>query len=157
MFENLIDDIMKKDNLVDGTYYIVNNKTGKYMDVLYSATANRSSIGQWDKTCCDNQKFILTSKGNDEWEISSVYAKKAVDVENSSACLGARVIIFDKNNSTAQRFKIVKNKQGVYKILTKTSNYENAVGVENNSNDKGAVLKQTKSDEPSAVWVFEKI
>lgn len=157
MIENLMDDIMKKDSLVDGIYYIINNKSGKYMDVLYSATANRSPIGQWDKTCCENQKFILTSKGNDEWEISSVYAKKAVDVENSSANLGARVIIFDKNNTTAQRFKIVKNKHGVYNILTKTSNYQNAIGVENSSNDKGAVLKQTKSDDSSAAWVLEKI
>lgn len=158
MLENIMDDVLKKDKLIDGVYYIVNHKSGMYMDVLNKATSDRSPVGQCEKTACDNQKFKLTDKGNGEWEISSVFAKgKAVDIENSSSANGARVIIYSINNTNAQRFKIEKGESGCYSILTKTSNFKNAIGTKDGSVDAGVALIQLSANDESAVWEFVKI
>jgi hypothetical protein len=87
--------------------------------------------------------YTLTGKGSN----------KALDVDNNSNSTGAKVQIWDRNSSTAQRWVITRNDDGTYKLTHKGTN--KVLDVDNNSSQNGAKVQQWDDNGTNAQrWII---
>lgn len=139
-------------------YVIRNVKSGLFADIAGSSASNGTEVIQYEKRAEPNQKFIISSAGNGEYFIIPVIDTNKRLTVNSTASdeNGANICISDNNNSTNQRFKIVRCGDN-FKILTQSSNYAQCIGIANSSTVSGALLQQLPNDHTAnnaLVWMF---
>lgn len=73
----------------DGTYFIGNKQTGKYMDLGGAGTADGTNIQQWDFHGGVQSQWNITLDQYGYYLIQSAYTGKYVGVENSSSSINA--------------------------------------------------------------------
>lgn len=148
-------------SLKDGAVYsVVNKDTGYNLDINGASTDNLSSVIQWYGNNADNQKFVLKSAGNGEWWIYPYHVNRLVsviDVNDNGTTDGTDIILYQTNGGNNQRFRIQQNNDGSYKILTKTSNFDMAVGIRNSSSIAGESCIQTNKNNFGTSWYFNEI
>lgn len=111
----------------DGSYSIINKATGLALDVANALFANGSNIQVYRRNnYSDSQKFWLEpiSILNDGiYTINPIEdPNKVFDVQNGSNGNGAPIQIYESNNSLAQRFELVYDKDtDTYWIRTAAS------------------------------------
>lgn len=128
----------------DGTYYIKNVNSGKYLDVANASAENGANIQQYDFNGCAAQKFQIKSDGNGYYYIltgASNYTS-CVDVTGGSSENGANMEQWEYWGGDMQKFKLAKNSDGSYSFITKASGNKAAVDVYNMSSDNGANVCQ---------------
>lgn len=86
------------------------------------------------------QRWRFIYLGNGEYKIKDEHSNKFLTVENNSTADGAYMCIYIGSNWDGQIFSIVKNSDGTYAILTKSSNYQMAVTADASG---GAIKQQT--------------
>lgn len=126
---------------LDGTWFIQNRNSGKYMDLAAEhASENGGNIQQWEYAGGNNQKFQFTHLGDGTYKISVVESGKVVDVDGISKNEGANVFQWDYFGSFNQQFVMQSTGDGYYKIIPKHSG--KVVEVENASSANGANVRQ---------------
>ena len=71
-------------DLANGTYYIQNGATGRYMDVEGPSAAEGAYIQQWSFSTSAQKRWILTSAGGGYYTIKSEYSGKYVGIDFSA-------------------------------------------------------------------------
>lgn len=143
---------------LDGTYYIKNKNSGKYLDVDYGKADNGTNIQQHDFNGCHAQQFKLVSDGNGYYSIltGSTDFKGGLDVSGASKADGANIIQWANRGGNHQKFQLVKIGDA-YAIKTKISNCYSAVEVYNHSKSSGANVNQWKYyGNNNQLWYLEK-
>ena len=123
--------------------YIVNRNSGKVLDVRGPSSANGTAIQQWDYANRTNQKFkmVYTASGNFYSFVPQNATSAPIEVENNSTENGTKIQIWAKPSSgylNSQRFRIVPNSDGSYKITTYATNYQKVIEVGSESTSNGA-------------------
>lgn len=130
--------------VAEGTYYIKNVNSGKYLDVENSSAENGANIRQWTYNGCNAQKFRIKSDGNGYYYIltgASDYTK-CVDIDSGSSADGTNVLQWEYWGGDMQKYKIAKNADGSCSFITKASRGNSCLDVYNISMEDGANVNQ---------------
>ncbi|TBW58461.1 pectate lyase [Marinobacter halodurans] len=107
----------------DNVYNIVNESTGRYMDVANDSRENGAIINLWQKNGRTNQQFKVSSIGNGYWVIHPTNgdARKSLDVAGRSTDDGARILQWDYWGGDNQQWKFIQADNGSIKIQSRRS------------------------------------
>ena len=103
----------------NGTYFIKNRETDRYLDIEGPSMAGNATIHQWDYYGHDSQKWIFELKDDGYYTIKSVYSGLYLSVKDDSAEQNAAVIQHSGGGGLGQRWKIKKISCGAYIISAK--------------------------------------
>ena len=126
--------------LVPGLYTIRNLNSG-----LYVGTNKLDSLVQTDKP----EKWRIMYSGSGKLLISKdmkipPFVPIHVLVDGGSTENGADVVFASADNSAADNFSIINNKDGTYSILTEISDLRSCLDVADSSKEVGANIRQWK-------------
>ena len=146
-------------NVLDGTYYIKNKFSGKYLDVANGSSANNANVQQYAYNGCDAQKFKLVSTGDGYYNIytgASGYTK-VVDVAGKSAADNANILQYAYKGTDNQKFQFTKLSDGTYAIKTKVSGSNSCLDVYGWSTANGGNIAQYGYwGGDCQLWILEK-
>ena len=110
----------------EGYYKIVNEKSGKLLDVVGSGRTSGTLVDQWeDNGGSDNQKWIIQNAGNGYYNIISKLSGMYLTVNGNGANCDL-LCVADSTGGDNQKFKIVEKgtpkgektvEEGTYKIV----------------------------------------
>ena len=150
--------------LVSGQlYYLRNVKSDKYLDVPYSNGADGTDLIQHAFNGNRNQQFkLIYNATTNDYSLSPECASgSAIEITNASSSNNAIVQIWSKPASgpmDSQRFNILSNANGSYRLLSYTSAYTKAVVVEQASlDDNAAIIQYSDNGSTNGHWVFERV
>ena len=104
------------------TYYIRSKADGKYLAVPDGATANSTKIIKSDYLEWDYLKWEVESTNDGYYTITPKHVTTmALDIEGAYNDENTNVQIYIKNNTSAQKFKIVPQADYTYKIIPQSS------------------------------------
>lgn len=145
------------------TYYIRNVNSGKYLDVPNSNSNNGTDLIQYSYNGAINQQFkVVRNTTTGDYSLIPMCATgSAVEITNTSSANDAIVQIWAKPSSdymNSQKFRLARNSNGTYKILSYASNYTKAVVVKgaSKSND-AAIIQYTDNGTTNGHWSFEPV
>lgn len=100
----------------DGTYTIVNKNSGLVLDAAGQGTASGTVIQQYTENGGSNQRWQLSSLGNNRYKIIGVQSGKSFDIKGQSLANGAALQLYDYNGGENQQWIITKRADGYYTI-----------------------------------------
>lgn len=135
-------------------YNIINQGSGKYLEVAGASTSNGANVQQWSSNGYKNQQFTLTDMGNGVWSIRPVHSNQAVDLYNWSTVDGGTIKQWPYWGGQAQQWKLSLSGNGAIKIASAYTGKLISVA----DNLQGSDVFQ-KSDQGSAYqgWYFNPI
>lgn len=89
----------------EGTYLLVNAKSGKAVDVKGGGDASGANVQQWNVNRSDAQIWALTNQGG-QWQLICSLTGRSLDVAGGAMRNGANVQQWSDNDSGAQRWLI---------------------------------------------------
>ncbi|AWB46909.1 endoglucanase [Paenibacillus sp. CAA11] len=142
------------------TYKIVNQASGKVIDVPGGQNTNGLQLQQWPDNNATAQQWIVDDLGtyNNFYKLQSVSSSdhKVMDVRNGTKNNGEAIQLMQDLKNTAQQFRLIKLSNGNWSILNVNSN--KAVEVTGASNADGAKLQQNLyRGDLNQQWKFIKI
>jgi len=133
------------------TFYLVNRRSGKAIDVPGSSTADGTALIQWTKSTANNQRWTLTDLGSGLYKVVSVSSGKAVDINGGSSSDGATIIQWPYSGGTNQQWMLTDNGNGYFKIVSVRTG--KVIGVKDNSTaNSAAIVQQTDTNDLSQQW-----
>ena len=129
---------------LEGTYYIRNKFSGKYLDVTNYSADNNANIQQWEYLANAAQQFKFVDAGDGYYYIYTGASgfSKVVDVAGKSTADGANILQYAYKGSTNQKFKIEEVSSGVYAIKTGITSGASCLDVYGWSADNGGNIAQ---------------
>jgi hypothetical protein len=143
------------DTLEDGTYIIKASKNSKFViDVPESSKADGIKLIVYQYEGNDNQKFKLSSIGDNKYTIQCVHSGK---YWKSSGSKGAEITQagYVSSNSSDFTFTLIKQSDGSYRIMDSKGFYVGISGgkIANLTN----IILWTEASDDSQTYIFEKI
>ncbi|MBW8782915.1 MAG: RICIN domain-containing protein [Verrucomicrobia bacterium] len=126
--------------ILNGTFRVINRRSGKAFEVAGGSTADGAAIDQWSYSSGSNQKWTFTDQGNGQYQILGVASGKAVDVSNGSTANGAALIIWPWSGATNQKWTVTPTGDGFFKLTSVKSG--KVADVSNGSTADGAAVIQ---------------
>ena len=146
----------------NGYYYIKSKCNGLYLDVKGGKTDNGTQIQVYTENRSNAQKFklevikkksIIVEEGTYRIK-SALNENKAIDISEASTVKGAKVQIYNKNETIAQKFELISLGNGYYKIRAKCSNQ--MLDVKDRGQTSGTKVQQWTSNTSDAqIWKIE--
>ncbi|WP_152966142.1 RICIN domain-containing protein [Pseudobacteroides cellulosolvens] len=121
-------------------YKLVNENSGKVLDVLDGSTVNAAKIIQNTDSGSESQKWYFVDIDGTYKKIVNVKSGKVLDVNNESKDDGGSVIQYTSTGGANQQWKIVDNGNGYNKIVNKNSS--KLLDVNKQSTEDGALVQQ---------------
>lgn len=125
--------------VANGVYRIVARHSGKSADVYANGTANGTNVIQWQNHSGNNQRWNVTNLGGGQYQIMSVSANRALDVNNGGGS-GANVHIWDYWGGNMQKWTLTATSGGYYRV-TPVHNSGIALDVSGVSTANGANIQ----------------
>lgn len=126
--------------LSNGTFYIVNRKSGMALDVASASTANGANVLQWGGSGASNQRWTLTQLSGGYYSIIGVQSGKGLEVSQSSTADGANVNINSYSGANNQQWQFISIGNGYYRIVNRNSGKD--LDVAGQSESPGANVAQ---------------
>ena len=140
-------------HIANGTYRIVNRKSGKALDVSGGSTANGANVQQWTYNGGTNQRWQITHLGLQRYSIIGVGSGKALEVNGASQSFGANVDIWPYSSGSQNHVWIITPYNGYYRIQALHSGQ--ALNVAGGSTSDGANVTQWAFDGgTNSQWSF---
>lgn len=130
-----------KVKIPDGTYKVVNRRSGKAMEASDSGTSNGTQIGQWSYSGGNHQRWTLADRGGQRFSMIGVKIGKAIEVANSSKSDGAKVRLWTYGGSANQKFTFSPTKSRFYRVSPVHAS-DKYLEIDNASTDEGAKVIQ---------------
>lgn len=109
-----------------GIYYIINKRTGKYLDVQNAETADGTKLWTYEGNQSNAQKFKINYLGQETYELVPQVSSKVVQISNENE--DCNTIISKKNKGDKkQEFRIKAINSNTYRIYSNENNYVLAV------------------------------
>ncbi|WP_293602053.1 RICIN domain-containing protein, partial [Ruminococcus sp. CAG:330] len=126
------------------TYMFRNTNSGLYMEVANGKAEDNSNVQQWgaNEPAAHNSWTLKEFGGGYYYIISQLADGKTYYLNSTGSANGANIEIVTNNKSSSHLFKFVKNPDGTYNILTRTSYDAAAVEVANADRNSGANVQQ---------------
>ncbi|QYR20333.1 RICIN domain-containing protein [Paenibacillus sp. sptzw28] len=134
-------------------YKIINENSGKVLDVSNSSTADGANVQQWTSwSPGTNQQWDFVDAGGGYYKIMNVNSGKVLDVAGMSTADGANVQQYTSWSPGAnQQWQMVDNGNGTYKIVNKNSGKVLDVASASTS-DGGNVVQSTDNGAADQQW-----
>ncbi len=143
----------------DGTYYIRNKKSGKYLEVESRAAAQGAKVTQWSFNGYFNQQWKVTYRSDGYYTLEPAHTTGyALDVKNNYQQVGSLIDIWGTGSppNVYVKFIIAANGDGTYRIISKVSNDKMCLTVKFGSMENSAdVIQSNYTNAPSQQWYFE--
>ena len=144
----IFEEVASDSDITNGGIYMIKNvNSGKYLDVAGGVSANGTNVQQWSASepgaYYNTWKFV--SEGDGYYKIYSQVGNGntyLLDVANGSTGSGTNIQIWQNTYSDAQTFKIQKNDDGTYAILTKVTGAKSGLDIASGSTSNGANVQQ---------------
>ena len=157
-----VDEPVVAETLTEGAVFTIKNvKSGLYLEVKDGKAENASNVQQWgSESPANHNTWRAISAGNGYYYLYSQLGDKVtylLDLDRGLADDGTNIQIYTDTKADAQQFKFVKNSDGYYNILTKSSNDKSCIAVSDASTSNGANIIEwtlSKSD-TSQQWILE--
>ena len=120
---------VKVTEIPNGTYFMQNKRTEKYVDIENQTMSDGTQIHQWSFHGGNTQKWVFQQTGDGYYTIRSANASTSyyLGVENDSTANDASVILRRGSITNGMKWKIEKTSRGSYKIVPKTGEANNRV------------------------------
>lgn len=143
-------------------YAIRNVNSGRCMDVYKSSRDDGTNVQQYGKVAEKaNNTWTVKDAGDGYYYIISQLSDGTscyLDVDGGKNENGANVQIWTSNEEDSQKFKLKRNADGSYMILTKCSNETKCVEVINAETGAGSNVQQwVLTGSTCQNWYFEKV
>lgn len=102
-------------------YVLVNQHSGKALDVYETSTADGGEIVQWDRNDGDWQQWRFLDSGDGYYRLQSRHSGKVVDIFERSTADGAEVVQWTDNGGTQQQFRLVDSADGTVRLINRNS------------------------------------
>lgn len=142
---------------VDKTYMIRNRLSGQYLQVIDDAVNGEARIGQNFYTGNDNQKFRIDKATISDTDVSisplSTPGKmlQTLRIDNEPYPIQVK----DKSDAQDQRYKIIENDNGTYRIVPKYSTDYCVCMIDPKYDPNTFAYNTTYNDWQSQQWIFE--
>jgi lysophospholipase L1-like esterase len=149
--------VVRKVNIIAGSYYVQNRFSGLYMDVDDNAIMqDGGNIQQWGFMGTGNQQFVFTHLGNEVYKVICVKSGKSVDVSAAGTADGENVHQWGYVGGANQQFVMVPVDGEYYKMVAKHSG--KLVEVSDFSTVNGGNVQQWRDDgQMSGMWRLSKV
>ncbi|BAV07471.1 Ricin-type beta-trefoil lectin domain-like [Filimonas lacunae] len=105
----------------NGTFIIVNRKSGKPLDVSGQSTANGAKVLQWSGNGGTNQRWTLTQLTGGYYSIVGVQSSKALEIASALTTNNANTDIWTYSSGTHQQWQFTSLGNGYYRIINRNS------------------------------------
>lgn len=150
--------------LTEGAVYMIQNEnSGLYMEVKDANAENTANVQQWGaESSAAHNTWRVLSAGNGYYYLYSQLGDKVtylLDIEMGKSDNGTNIQIYTDTKADAQQFKFVRNDDGTYYILTKSSGDKSCVAVSSASTSSGANIIQWeyKAGDKSQKWILTQV
>lgn len=124
----------------NGTYKIVNRKSGLALNVPSASLTNGTQLIQWPYEGGNHEKWSIRQNPDLTYTIENVNSGKVIDVHEGKTGNGEQIIQFNDTGNINQKWIIEPLENGFYRILSlKTGK---ALAVLDASNNQGANIVQ---------------
>ena len=94
-------------NSDDGSYTILNVRSGKAVDVQWNGKTDGTSIQQYEPNYSEAQRWFIEDAGGGFVRMRSKASNKYLDIENATMSNGTKIEIWTGHTGWAQKFKLV--------------------------------------------------
>lgn len=150
--------------LTEGAVYMIQNEnSGLYMEVKDANAENTANVQQWGaESSAAHNTWRVLSAGNDYYYLYSQLGDKVtylLDIDMGKSDNGTNIQIYTDTKADAQQFKFVRNDDGTYYILTRSSGDKSCVAVSSASTSSGANIIQWeyKAGDKSQKWILTQV
>lgn len=105
----------------NGTFYIVNRKSGKTLDVAGFSSADGANVAQYAGTGGTNQRWTLTQLSGGYYSVIGVHSAKGLQVDQAGTADGANVNISTYIGANHQQWQFTSLGNGYYRITNRNS------------------------------------
>ena len=144
-------------------YMIQNENSGLYMEVKDANAENAANVQQWGaESSAAHNTWRVLSAGNGYYYLYSQLGDKVtylLDIDMGKSDNGTNIQIYTDTKADAQQFKFVRNDDGTYYILTRSSGDKSCVAVSSASTSSGANIIQWeyKAGDKSQKWILTQV
>ena len=126
------------------TYQFRNANSNLYLEVANGKAEDSSNVQQWgaNEPAAHNSWTLKEFGGGYYYILSALADGKTYYLNSAGEADGSNIEIHTNNKSSSHLFKFVKNPDGTYTILTRTSKDRAAVEVANAEKSSGANVQQ---------------
>ncbi len=144
-----------KPALADGTYKIINRKSGLALGVVEGSTANSVNVDQENYAGSESQKWKVVYLGGSYYKVVGVGSEKSLDVTAQSTASGALIDIYPYASQANQQWAIAPTQTaGCYTIQGAQSGL--FLDVLNASSDVGTRVNQSQGiDGGTQEWLLQ--
>jgi hypothetical protein len=149
--------------LVDGSVFMIQNvNSGLYLEVANGLAEAGANVQQWgaNETGAWNTWRVI-SAGDGYYYLYSQLGDTVtylLDLDYGSTADGTNIQIFTDTKADAQLFKFIKNDDGSYYILTKSSSDKSAITVADSSTSSGAnIVQSTLTQSDAQKWTLTEV
>jgi beta-glucanase (GH16 family) len=121
-------------------YKVVNENSGKVLDVTGASVDNGARIIQQSDNGGESQKWYFADIGSGYKRIVNVKSGKTLDVSNESKDDGGAVIQWNSTGGNNQQWSLTSSGNGYYKIINRNSG--KLLDVTKQSTEDGALVQQ---------------
>lgn len=150
--------------LTEGAVYMIQNEnSGLYMEVKDANAENTANVQQWGaESSAAHNTWRVLSAGNGYYYLYSKLGDKVtylLDIDMGKSDNGTNIQIYTDTKADAQQFKFVRNDDGTYYILTRSSGDKSCVAVSSASTSSGANIIQWeyKAGDKSQKWILTQV
>lgn len=150
--------------LTEGAVYMIQNEnSGLYMEVKDANAENAANVQQWGaESSAAHNTWRVLSAGNGYYYLYSQLGDKVtylLDIDMGKSDNGTNIQIYTDTKADAQQFKFVRNDDGTYYILTRSSGDKSCVAVSSASTSSGANIIQWeyKAGDKSQKWILTQV
>ena len=111
----------------DGTYYLKNKATKKYLDIQGPSNESGAITHQWKMHGYASQQWEFELQTSGYYKIKSVHSGLYLSVENNSSEQNTAVVQKEFNNGSGQLWKVELLNDGAYKLTPKSGESTNRV------------------------------
>ncbi|HEY8903141.1 MAG TPA: RICIN domain-containing protein, partial [Chthoniobacterales bacterium] len=126
--------------ILNGTYRVLNYKSGKALDLSGGNTGNGTQTVQWTYGTANSQKWTFTDQGNGQYQVMNVASGTVLDVSGGSTSDLANLIIWPWSGATNQQWQVIPCGGGCYRLTSVKSG--KVADVTNGSTADGATVIQ---------------
>lgn len=143
-------------------YMFKNNNSGLYMEVANGSAEDNANVQQWGADSSANHNtWTLKEFGSGYYYIISKLSDGKtyyLNIADGSSSDGANAEILTNNKTSSHLFKFIKNPDGTYNILTRTSRDKSGLEVANAETNSGSNIQQwVLNGNDCQKWVVETI
>jgi hypothetical protein len=126
--------------LCSGSKKIVNQNSGKVLEISANSTVNGGLAQQWDYISTPSQKWTLTDAGGGYCKLTNQNSGKALEIGGNSTVNGARAQQWDYIGTPSQQWQLIDVGGGITQIVNRNSG--KTLEISNNSTVNGGAAQQ---------------